>query len=244
MVPWPATPGRRSHAGRRLLNEGGTAGPGWADATAAGLAWPDLWHRYRSPRSPGCPPACTGSANRWRPASRTGPCRSPPGRVCDWFIDPRSGRTAFNAPALVGSLEGNFTLSARVETEFRATFDAGALMLWQDERTWAKLAFEISPAGQPMVVSVVTRGESDDCNSMAVNDPGIRLRVACIDGAYAFHASATGRDRQFVRHFKLPAARPTDVGFEVQAPVGEGCRARFSQIAHSGRTLTDLRNGD
>jgi len=166
------------------------------------------------------------------------------GARCDWFIDPRSGRTAFNAPALVGRLEGDFTLSARVETEFGSTFDAGALMLWQDERTWAKLAFEISPAGQPMVVSVVTRGESDDCNSMAVDDPGIWLRVARIDGAYAFHASATGRDWQFVRHFRLPGAGPTEVGFEVQSPVGEGCRARFTQIVHTGRTLSDLRNGD
>lgn len=162
----------------------------------------------------------------------------------DWFIDPGSGTTTLNAPALVGPLDGNFTLSARVETAFRSTFDAGALVLWQGDRTWAKLAFEFSPAGEPMVVSVVTHGESDDCNSMLVNGPEIWLRVAFINGAYAFHSSATGHDWQFVRHFRLAASGPTEVGFAAQSPLGEGCRARFSQIAHTGRTLTDLRNGD
>ncbi len=91
----------------------------------------------------------------------------------DWFVDPGSGQTTLNAPALVSRLQGDFTLSARVETGFQSTFDAGALVLWEAGPTWAKLAFEFSPAGEAMVVSVVTRGESDDCNSMVVGAPEI-----------------------------------------------------------------------
>jgi uncharacterized protein len=160
----------------------------------------------------------------------------------DWFVDPGSGQVTLNAPALVAPLAGDFTLSARVEAAMQSTFDAAALVLWQDERTWAKLAFEFSPAGEAMVVSVVTRGESDDCNSMVVSSPEVWLRVAAIGGAHAFHASANGRDWQFVRHFRLSAA--AEVGFEAQSPFGQGCRARFSQIEHAERTLTDLRNGE
>jgi uncharacterized protein len=166
------------------------------------------------------------------------------GARTDWFIDPGSGQVMLNAPALVAPLAGDFTLSARVEAAMQSTFDAGALVLWQDERTWAKLAFEFSPAGQAMVVSVVTRGESDDCNSMAVNSPEVWLRVAAIGGAQAFHASTNGHDWQFVRHFRLSAAATAEVGFEAQSPFGQGCRARFSQIEHSTRTLADLRNGE
>ena len=162
----------------------------------------------------------------------------------DWFIDPGSGATTLNAPALVGSLTGNFTLSAHVDAGFKSTFDAGALVVWHDDRTWAKLAYEFSPAGDPMVVSVVTRGESDDCNSTVVSKGGVWLRMAYIDGAYAFHSSANGRDWQFVRHFRLSSEGAGEVGFEAQSPLGEGCRARFSEIVHAERTLTDLRNGE
>jgi uncharacterized protein len=165
------------------------------------------------------------------------------GEKSDWFIDPGSGQVTLNAPALVAPLGGDFTVSARVEAAMQSTFDAGALVLWQDEETWAKLAFEFSPAGEAMVVSVVTRGESDDCNSMVVNSAEVWLRVAAIGGAYAFHASTNGRDWQFVRHFRLSAAGAPEVGFEAQSPTGQGCRARFSQIEHTERTLTDLRNG-
>src|SRR4029078_11301729 len=79
----------------------------------------------------------------------------------DWFGDP-SARNApvTNGPALVGRAKGDYTLSARVTVDFAATFDAGTLMLFADERRWAKLCFELSPDRQPMVVSVVTRDAS------------------------------------------------------------------------------------
>jgi uncharacterized protein len=165
------------------------------------------------------------------------------GARTDWFVDPGSGEATLNAPALVGPLAGNFTLSARVETAFRSTFDAGALVLWRDGSTWAKLAFEFSPAREPMVVSVVTRGESDDCNSMVVGAAEFWLRVSYLGRAHAFHASSDGQNWQLVRHFCLAAGAPTEVGFEAQSPVGEGCRASFSHIEYSEHTLADLRNG-
>src|SRR3979411_1855706 len=87
----------------------------------------------------------------------------------DWFINPRTGEVKESAPALIGPVIGDFLLSARVEVAFASTFDAGALVLWGDDRTWAKLCFEYSPQREPMVVSVVTRGVSDDCNSVAVD---------------------------------------------------------------------------
>ena len=93
-------------------------------------------------------------------------------------MDPASGDATLNAPALLGSLPGDFLLAARLKVSFASTFDAGALVLWQDERTFAKLAFEFSPQRQPLVVSVVTRGESDDCNSVAIDAGAVWLRVA------------------------------------------------------------------
>jgi len=165
------------------------------------------------------------------------------GPQTDWFVAPAGGDAKASAPALVGPASGDFLLSARVEVEFAASFDAGALMLWKDERTWAKLCFEYSPQGQPMVVSVVTRDLSDDCNSVVVDGNAVWLRIARIGKAYAFHASADGGAWSFVRHFALASGEELEVGLEAQSPTGEGCAVRFSDIRFSAARLADLRDG-
>jgi regulation of enolase protein 1 (concanavalin A-like superfamily) len=165
------------------------------------------------------------------------------GPQTDWFVAPGGGSAKENAPALVGPVSGDFLLSARVEVDFAASFDAGALMLWRDERTWAKLCFEFSPQGQPMVVSVVTRELSDDCNSVLVDGNAVWLRIARIGKAYAFHTSTDGSTWSFVRHFALAPADELEVGLEAQSPVGERCTVRFSDIRFSADTLRELRDG-
>ena len=67
-------------------------------------------------------------------------------------------------------------------------FDAGVLMLWHDEEHWAKLCFESAPDGSATVVSVVNRTVSDDANAMIVDGEQVWLRIAGIDGIYAFHS--------------------------------------------------------
>jgi len=162
----------------------------------------------------------------------------------DWFVDPGTGVANMSAPALVAAVSGDFLLTARVEVAFAATFDAGALVLWQDERTWAKLCFEYSPESRPMVVSVVTRDASDDCNSLEVDDSAVWLRVARIGRAHAFHASTDGQRWGLVRHFALASDGDLDVGFEAQSPLGDGCRVTFSGIRFAAATLGDLRSGE
>ena len=68
----------------------------------------------------------------------------------DLFIDPSSGEQKTAAPRLLGRVEGDFQLSARVRCTFAGAFDAGALLLWASERCWVKLAHEVSPDGEPM----------------------------------------------------------------------------------------------
>jgi regulation of enolase protein 1 (concanavalin A-like superfamily) len=164
------------------------------------------------------------------------------GPQTDWFVAPGGASVKASAPALVGPTRGDFMLSARVEVEFAASFDAGALMLWKDERTWAKLCFEYSPQREPMVVSVVTRGVSDDCNSVVVEGNAVWLRISRIGKAFAFHASTDGAAWSFVRHFAFDDG-DFEVGLAAQAPVGEGCVVRFSEIRFGNVTLGELRDG-
>src|SRR5690606_12379638 len=107
----------------------------------------------------------------------------------DLFTDPGGQGRYANAHALLGRLDGDFTLSARITAEPAATYDAGVLLLYAGEDTWAKLCLELSPQGRPTIVSVVTRGVSDDCNSIPVDGADVRLRIARLGPAYAFHAA-------------------------------------------------------
>ncbi|MBX6748342.1 MAG: DUF1349 domain-containing protein [Micromonosporaceae bacterium] len=128
-----------------------------------------------------------------------------------------------------------------------------------------------------MVVSVVTRGRSDDANGYVVDNSAqlagaesastsaqlagaesastsaqlagaesasnsVWLRIARVGEAYACHASIDGTRWDFVRHFTLGTTAAA-IGFEVQSPLGEGCRAAFTDITFSPTTLTNLRDG-
>jgi regulation of enolase protein 1 (concanavalin A-like superfamily) len=162
----------------------------------------------------------------------------------DRFVDPRRlADPTMNAPALVGAAIGDFRLSARVTVNFTGTYDAGVLILHVSDSVWAKLCFEYSPQCEPMVVSVVTREVSDDCNSFLVEDASVWLRIARIGRAFAFHASADGAGWQFIRHFALDGAGEPSIGFAAQSPKGEGCTVTFEQIAYEAAGLADLRSG-
>jgi uncharacterized protein len=172
-----------------------------------------------------------------------GELRIDAGPKTDWFADPAGGLPVLNAPALVGHPpDDDFTLLARVRVDAASTFDAGVLFIHADDTTWAKLCLELSPRGEPMIVSVVTRGVSDDCNSQTIGGNEAWLRVARLDGAFAFHASQDGEWWEIVRSFALPA-RDVDVGFAAQSPTGDGCGASFSEIAYASRRLAQLRDG-
>jgi regulation of enolase protein 1 (concanavalin A-like superfamily) len=168
----------------------------------------------------------------------------------DMFIDPAGGEPTLNAPRVLGAPpEGDFRLSARVQVGFTDTFDAGVLLVWVDEHTWAKLCFERSPSmggaapGRPMAVSVVTRGTSDDANGFTVDGDRLWLRVSRLGPAWAFHASTDGAYWRLVRYFTLGTDAPCLVGFEAQSPTGQGCEVTFDQIAFVPERLADPRNG-
>ena len=164
------------------------------------------------------------------------------GPLTDLFADPGGGAPVVSATrSVVPVPAGRFQLTARVQVEFASAFDAGVLLLWGDERHWAKLCFEYSPDAEPMAVSVVTRGVSDDANGFVVDGNLAWLRVSRREDVYAFHASVDGAHWQLVRVFALPGV--TSVGLLAQSPTGRGCVVRFDRISLTPTTWTDLRDG-
>jgi uncharacterized protein len=165
----------------------------------------------------------------------------------DLFLDPAGDGTGPDAGRFLGEPPaGDFTLRARVDVGFRRTFDAAVLLVQASASVWAKLCFEYSPQGRATVVTVVTRGTSDDSNSFEVDGTSVRLRIMRSGRTWAFHASADGTWWGLVRYFTLgehEAGLTARVGFLAQSPRGEGCRAVFDEIAFSAGAPADLRDG-
>jgi regulation of enolase protein 1 (concanavalin A-like superfamily) len=163
------------------------------------------------------------------------------GARTDLFSDPDGEHHYAGAPALLGHIDGDFMLSARVRLTPAAQYDAGVLLLYSHEHSWAKLCVEQSPQGELTIVSVVTRGLSDDCNSIPADGADTRLRISRLGSAYAFHASIRNGFWHLIRYFALEGE--PEVGFLVQSPAGESCTARFEEIRWSPMRLPELRNG-
>jgi hypothetical protein len=168
----------------------------------------------------------------------------------DIFIDPGTDaqlnvESMLNAATLLGvTPDGDFQFSARVTVGFASTYDAGALLLWINDRHWAKLCLEFFPAGEPMIVSVVTRGVSDVANAFVVDRRMVWLRVSRIDQAFAYHASLDGETWRMIRFFAIDGTFTSGmIGFEAQSPTGDGCIVTFDEIRFTRERLGDLRGG-
>jgi len=167
------------------------------------------------------------------------------GAITDLFIDPAGSAIKDNAPVgLFVPPDDSFALSARVKVGFASTFDAGVLQVRERAEVWAKLCFEYSPQRQPMVVSVVTRDLSDDCNSTVIEGDTVYLRVSRRPPVFAFHYSRDGHVWHMVRYFTLGKLEHLRVGFSSQSPTGQRCTAVFSEILYRPGAVKDFRSGE
>ena len=185
-----------------------------------------------------------GSEPMWEPSGESGVrVEAPVG--CDRFHDPVTGRRVIDNPALLTRVPTDATLVARASVAFRATFDAAVLVVYERDDALGKLCFERAPDGRPIVVSVVTRGVSDDANGWYVDVPSLWLRVSRVDRAFAFHASTDAVRWDLVRLFALNRRDVAYMGLSVQAPIGTGCTATFDHVAvHEGAiAYDDVRSG-
>ncbi len=170
----------------------------------------------------------------------------------DLFNNPLDSSVNASVPALCFTPMGDFTLSAKVSVEFASGFDGGVLIVHQGPGDYAKLCFEATPRLEPMAVSVVTRGVSDDANGPVINGTTLWLRVTRLGPTIAFHHSLDGTWWHFTRWFQLrnPDA-PLVAGMLAQSPTGEGCRATFADVtyrqisvtAYDERAMASLRDG-
>ncbi|MGB4610898.1 MAG: DUF1349 domain-containing protein [Saccharofermentanales bacterium] len=148
-----------------------------------------------------------------------------------------------NAPFYYQEIDGDFVAKVRVRPDFEATYDAGCIMVIQDENTWVKAAFEKSDFDTNAVVSVVTNIVSDDANGCNIDQDAVWLQVARVGNNFAIHYSLDGKKYDMVRLFALSVENTVKVGIEAQCPTGEGGYRYFSDLSIEKKTITNLRAG-
>lgn len=145
------------------------------------------------------------------------------------------------SPRLIFRPDSDFILTAKIKPEFKAKWDAGVLLIYNDAKHYAKFCFEKDFTGQSRVVSVVCNDISDDCNSMAINSPEVYYRIAGSSKGNSFNLyySADGKSWFPVRSFRLNKTDKLSIGLSSQSPVGNGCEVNFSDIDLQQRKLRD-----
>ncbi len=154
------------------------------------------------------------------------------GEKTDWYVAPHNGEKVASSPLLLFPAPNDFWFSAKITIDFKSQYDAGGLVIYADEDNWVKFAFE-SPEGKTgSIVSVVTRGLSDDNTGALTVANSSYLEISKTGQAIFLFYSADGKHWNVTRAFTLGPERPLQFGFTAQSPRGNGATATFSEIRY------------
>jgi len=166
------------------------------------------------------------------------------GEKTDMFRDPNATYNTDNAPKLLFTPDSNFVLTASIQHKFESKWDAGALVIKADEKTWIKFAFEKDYKGMHRVVSVVTKDISDDCNSISTSSARLFYKIARAGKVVTLYCSEDGKDWFLIRHLQFESDSPIKVGFLAQSPTGTECSVIFGDIRYEAKKIKDPYAGE
>ena len=162
----------------------------------------------------------------------------------DFFIDPETGKSSASAPVLYTEVLGDFVAVALVEPDLSNTWNAGSLMVILDDKNWIKFAFENSDATGKSIVTVVTKGVSDDANGVRLNNKNKAwLKLVRKGDIYSMHWSTDGKKYHMARLAKMPQTKIVKVGLEAQSPLDLPAKHIFHYFAISNKTVANIRSG-
>jgi regulation of enolase protein 1 (concanavalin A-like superfamily) len=179
---------------------------------------------------------------RWEPL-RGGGIRVAVPPVTDYFRDPAGENIKDNGPYLWRDVAGDFVARLHVRPTFARRYDAGGILVRQDEKRWAKLCFESTNFGTTAVISVVTRDLSDDANCVDLTAQDIWLQICRAGDVVGMQYSLDGKNWRKVRRFHLPLPRTVRIGLLAQSPGDAGTTVDFLWFSVESRTVADTRTG-
>lgn len=162
------------------------------------------------------------------------------------FIPPGRDKGKNNSPRLLFKPDSVFILTSKIALEFKSNWDAGVLLVYNDEKHYAKFCFERDYQGQPRVVTVVCNESCDDCNSITIDKQEVYFRIigSGTKNTFDFYYSSDAKSWYRIRSFKLDKSDNINIGFSAQSPKGQECKVNFSNIDLQQRKPIDRWQGN
>lgn len=164
----------------------------------------------------------------------------------DFFIEP--GQPPYNkanAPLLLMTVDNTkpFTFSIKVSPKHLVKYDAGMVFLYVNDSEWLKFAFEVDERMIGRIVTVKTKGFSDDNNHDAISTKSVYLKISSDTKVVGFYYSLDAKTWQLVRVFKNEYPQNLKIGIGSQSPVGKGNKSVFSEFQFAETNVKDFRMG-
>ena len=169
------------------------------------------------------------------------------GEKRDIFCDPNGKLSNNSLPILLTAVDNSrpFTLTAKVTPTFTSggTYNAGDLFVFADDELWQKLAFEQDERGNHRIVSVRTRGTSDDNNHEVVKQPWVYLKISSDTRTIASYYSLDGKEWWMARLYQNDYPATVWLGLATQCPVEQGTTCLFEEVSLQPVSVADFRLG-
>lgn len=166
------------------------------------------------------------------------------GEKTDKYIAPDYSYTFDNAPRFVFDADKNFVFSVAIQHQFVNKWDGGAIILEADKDNWIKFCFEKDYTGAKRVVSVVTKGISDDANSIELPQNIAYYKMAKKEDTVYLYASKSGKEWYLVRAINFKYNKTLKLGLLAQSPEGKSNTVNFSDVKYSAITIKDFWTGE
>lgn len=166
------------------------------------------------------------------------------GEKTDKYIAPDYSYTFDSAPRALFDSDRNFIFSTAIQHSFENKWDGGAIILEADKDNWIKFCFEKDYTGAKRVVSVVTKGISDDANSIEFSQNIAYYKMAKKEDTVYLYVSSTGKDWYLVRAINFKFDKVLKLGLLAQSPEGKANSVSFTNVKYSASTIKDFWVGE
>ncbi len=156
------------------------------------------------------------------------------------FNSPSGTFQCADFPYYYSKWQGDFVVRCQITPAFKALYDLGSIVVWENEQRWIKFAYENTDNGYPAMVSVVTQDYSDDCNG-SYCEGSIWMQISRQKYTFALHFSEDKKKWLLARICRLPMSESVLVGLSAQCPMGENCKVVFEHFEISPNTYSDIR---
>jgi len=150
-----------------------------------------------------------------------------------------------NVPRLLFTPDSNFIFSAKVSLAFNTVYDGGAIILYSDSSTWAKLLFELNDGNIIGVGSSLIKDKlGDDSYHVALKVKQVYLKAVRSGKTYCFYYALDGKKWNLLRTFTYPKPESLKIGFYAQSPKGTSCTVNFSEIKYRPEKFKNFLTGE